>query len=28
MAINMQAPTYGEEKLEDFFKKEVESEKT
>ena len=28
MAMNMQAPTYGEEKLEDFFKREVESEKT
>jgi len=24
MAMNMQAPTYGEEKLEDFFKREVE----
>ena len=27
MAMDMQAPTYGEEKLEDFFKKEVEAER-
>ena len=27
MAMDMQAPTYGEERLEDFFKKEVEAER-
>ncbi|EEX52706.1 NAD dependent epimerase/dehydratase family protein [Prevotella sp. oral taxon 472 str. F0295] len=27
MAMDMQAPTYGEERLEDFFKKEVEVER-